>query len=626
MNNLFYLKALLLTVLAATTAAAQSCRDSYCRALTKYPNFAGNLDYACWLSLPEMDDDVFEKSEEEKLKEMVEIIRDPSSGYCTNGYVGRFVPSIPPAIVEDEKKWYFTCCPPDSIYADFSQDPMPEPPRTCWPDDSVCSSTNWRGTSDCWADGFLEPMTCNDEKFRYPHYAGNKEIYYVKYLCCDSPQENEPFMEELKRAQRLWMVLSAMSFCVCTVFITAILSSRKVRSSGYNVYLVFLAAPDAMASLVLVLRNAFSLDAMPTGPLPYLFMSSFEYFYAASNMWLNAVIVLQIHAILRDARAGKTVTPVSVKRACVQAGSVYVFGGVVFGWASYLYLRGLVKFTWTRVLRVWTATRTTMVGVPMIILLWVSFDVWHRKLLPIRGKTRLMALYFLRIVIVFLMTWLPYFLMYEISFNITFHSPTVRAAHYFNSVQGTISVIVSLSKPDVRNAVLDLLSVIPFVKRCFGSNPKNPNIGSTSEITTPSVNHSRDKGWDEDDVWIETESDAHLKEVIAAWKNYRKNKAPGVLDQEIATIPKELCHNGGVYRVEAAPQEQHPEESSSEQIDPLYSIWASGDIEDVMSNQTKAVTHPTHGQNIEDWHQRYKMRLNARIPIDSQHDNEGKQI
>ena len=69
MKHFMFPTSITATVLSPTSAQSASCVDSFCRALTTFPNF-------CWLKLPDNtnEEDAFEKSEEEKLTDIVEVI------------------------------------------------------------------------------------------------------------------------------------------------------------------------------------------------------------------------------------------------------------------------------------------------------------------------------------------------------------------------------------------------------------------------------------------------------------------------------------------------------------------------------------------------------------------------
>jgi len=170
-------------------------------------------------------------------------------------------------------------------------------------------------------------------------------------------------------------------------------------------------------------------------------------------MFLNAVIVYQIHWVLRQSHHCIRVPPPTIRQVCRQAALIYAFASLGFAWAFLLYYRGLIYFSLDQVVNIWIGTRVILVAPPLIYVTYVYIDVWYRKLLPKSGRTRVLSLYFLRVIIVFLVTWVPYFILYEIAWNVTHSRWMVIVSYYLGSIQGTLSVVVALSKPDIQRAV-----------------------------------------------------------------------------------------------------------------------------------------------------------------------------
>eukprot|EP00797_Seminavis_robusta_P021717 Sro33_g021750.1 n/a (374) ;mRNA; r:157288-158409 len=175
-------------------------------------------------------------------------------------------------------------------------------------------------------------------------------------------------------------------------------------------------------------------------------------------MWLNGVIVYQIHYVLQKSNQFVKVPPPTVQHVCKQVAATYFVAALFFGWAMFLYLRGLVVFSLSTVVNVWIGTRVVMVAPPFFYVSYVGIDVWYRNLLPASGRTRVLSLYFLRVIIVFMLTWIPYFIIYEIAWNVTHSRWMVHCSYYLGSLQGLVSVAVAMSKPDVKRAVLRFLN------------------------------------------------------------------------------------------------------------------------------------------------------------------------
>uniref|UniRef100_A0A7S1YVF3 Uncharacterized protein n=1 Tax=Ditylum brightwellii TaxID=49249 RepID=A0A7S1YVF3_9STRA len=427
-----FLLLVFLLVFTSTDVEAQgeeggnSCDDSKCRATRIHPWVDNDTEWTCYVS-PGTD------------------VRD----LCPDGLEGRIIPN---SLTQTDGVDFelFTCCALDYV------GPVEQ---TC--SDIACSSPDWEGGGNCWGDGFQDPMTCRSAKYRFPRRTGMVSLIYVQYVCCTSPAGNagksDSSMRELFIARIIWMALSAITLFSSSIFIGGILRSPNARSQGYNLYLVFLAIPDALANLMILVRNGLTVSNTPAHPTVHVFLVSYEYFYASSNMWLNAVIVGQIHQVLRKSKMCVKIAPLSVKTVFIQAGLTYAWSSLWFAWAFILYSRALVWFSLPTVVNIWIITRALIVGPPLLYLIGVCVHIWKYKLLPRSGRTRVLSLYFLRVVIVFLVTWVPYFVIFEIAFNVTFSRFMVYISYYLGSIQGFLSVVVAMSKPDVKRAVYQFL-------------------------------------------------------------------------------------------------------------------------------------------------------------------------
>lgn len=198
-------------------------------------------------------------------------------------------------------------------------------------------------------------------------------------------------------------------------------------------------------------------------------------------MWLNGLIIAQVHHVLRKSNQFIKVSPPSVSTVRKQAAGIYVFAAGWFAWAFFLYYRGLVFFSLGQVVNIWIVTRVCMVAPPLLYVIYVCVDVWWRKLLPRSGRTRVLSLYFLRVVIVFLVTWVPYFIIYEIAWNVTHSQWMVHVSYFLGSIQGFMSVVVALSKPDIKRAFYQFVS---FGQKKGSRSPGEFGTSSANATTT----------------------------------------------------------------------------------------------------------------------------------------------
>ena len=98
-----------------------------------------------------------------------------------------------------------------------------------------------------------------------------------------------------------------------------------------------------------------------------------------------------------------------------------------------------------------------MAGIPIFGALYIFYDIYFRShLMPTNGRGRLLARYFIRIIIVFMVWWLPVVLL---SLVLTGFNPWVQytIGALLAHSQGCASAMMTLMKPDVKEATRSFL-------------------------------------------------------------------------------------------------------------------------------------------------------------------------
>jgi hypothetical protein len=100
----------------------------------------------------------------------------------------------------------------------------------------------------------------------------------------------------------------------------------------------------------------------------------------------------------------------------------------------------------------WLCFFPLFAGIPTVYVVYVSYNVFQRKLLPPSGKRRLLAVYFFRLIFAFLIMWIPTLI---ILFIVVSGVPTsvLFAGGTWSHLQGAVSAGLSLMKPDIKDAV-----------------------------------------------------------------------------------------------------------------------------------------------------------------------------
>jgi hypothetical protein len=141
----------------------------------------------------------------------------------------------------------------------------------------------------------------------------------------------------------------------------------------------------------------------------------------STNAWLNAVVMFEIHRMLKSSRIRKRYFPPTRRRVHWSALYVNLWTGFVATW-------GLYSFPWlpheTNVLRglsclpeqddqkstlfLWLCFMPCFMLIPYAYAVYVAWHVWKNNLLPPKGQRRFIAIYFFRIVCVFVVMWGPF--------------------------------------------------------------------------------------------------------------------------------------------------------------------------------------------------------------------------
>ena len=120
-----------------------------------------------------------------------------------------------------------------------------------------------------------------------------------------------------------WMVLAEVAAAASAIVIVGILSSKKARSDVFNLYIVFLCAPDFVFSSMCGATCALNwwTGSYYGGPLACKWQSFYVVFGFAGSMWMQALIAAEIHRALLPLHTQRAAAPVQpfVSRFAAQA-------------------------------------------------------------------------------------------------------------------------------------------------------------------------------------------------------------------------------------------------------------------------------------------------------------------
>ena len=313
-------------------------------------------------------------------------------------------------------------------------------------------------------------------------YNNDKSIPYLRdwELNANSTRYDKnlaaPDDEQLVKYWYGWAVLALTAgiFVLC-VFLPLV-TSRKARKQSFNVYLMYLMIPDFVFSIccgITCLLNAVN------GSYYSHWMCNFQQWYCVwgigANCWLNALITYQLHSLLKCSQQTRRYRIPPPKNVTKHALLVYLYCAFLGSWGLFpqststqdnndqtnfpyhaIQISGLacipVEADLASSLFFWLFFMPLFSLIPIFYVIYVAIDIWRRQLLPSRGKRRLLALYFGRIIIVFLVFWGPYFLLNYLLASVV---PTwvIYVGGTLSHLQGPVSAGVSLMKPDIWHAV-----------------------------------------------------------------------------------------------------------------------------------------------------------------------------
>lgn len=151
-------------------------------------------------------------------------------------------------------------------------------------------------------------------------------------------------------------------------------------------------------------------------------MCRLQYWYVvfgiSSNVWLNAAIVRELYTMMKMGHAGRRYRAPTHRTVTLQALGAYLWCGFLGTWGLYVPFvppgapSGLacvpIPVGPASTAFFWLVFFPLFSGLPTAYVVYVLVDVLRRKLLPpANTRTRLIITYFVRLVVVFFVMWVP---------------------------------------------------------------------------------------------------------------------------------------------------------------------------------------------------------------------------
>ncbi len=311
--------------------------------------------------------------------------------------------------------------------------------------------------------------------------------------------------------------LSAITFGLALFVITAVIFSSK-KFSTFNVYLIFIILPDTVLNgMTAIALFGEGFNNGTNIAIICKLRNGCGFFYYYANLSLNAFVAREIHILVTNSYKRIKTNPPELSKVLMQVAVAYSFSALITSWfminingspfsfANYEYCDQRTgsppDFADDPIFNALTATLIGFASVSpaFCYVFWVGYDIWKKNMLPIRGKTRSIALYFSRIVLVFVVFYVP-----NISFSLTYMniSPYKPVARYWVlwaffmvvPFQCLITLKLAMTNAGVGNAVQEQSSRICM---CLSSQGRH----SSSQLSVQPQDE-----WSTEDVYEEEKS------------------------------------------------------------------------------------------------------------------------
>lgn len=283
--------------------------------------------------------------------------------------------------------------------------------------------------------------------------------------------------------------LSFIASIFCVILISAMilpLASAKGRAvySTYNLYLAFLSIPDLAANIFIAysmfiqtpwvgqqVSDEDSSNTLWFDDSPY--DDALYEMCICANLYTNAFLTFEIYKLLKYSSLRKRYYPPTVGKVTKQAMIAFLVGASVFVVDFFLVAdhidnntmglspQMLQTLDWLHFAFTWIVC----VVVPISVLVVVTVMIYRQGLIAsteslYEGRLRTLSFFFLRIVFIEIMVWIPSAVAFSI-YWITEDNNRTKVVAYnisivFSGIQVIVNFVCALTKPDTKKLIVDL--------------------------------------------------------------------------------------------------------------------------------------------------------------------------
>jgi hypothetical protein len=298
----------------------------------------------------------------------------------------------------------------------------------------------------------------------------------------------------LDQRQAMWAAWFVLSFAVaaaCTIVLCAIIFSRSARANAFNLYIAALMLPEVIFGFCCGLTCAMNIAHQGYLSDKHCEWQSFYVIFAfAASPWMNACIAREMHRLLSRTAALLPYQPLSVRHVLLQTVAVYLWCGCIASFTLWgvlphkeVAVHGLNCLPFAVSLEsslfFWLLFVPAFIGIPTLYIIYVAVNSSRRNLISFRRRKRIgvhlsskslddtsratsrrlartVTLFFARIFIVYCAMWIPALACIYLYRGGSPWPTWIGGA--WSHLQGIVSAVLVLSKPDVREAVIALLT------------------------------------------------------------------------------------------------------------------------------------------------------------------------
>mmetsp|Transcript_26768 Transcript_26768/g.40488 ORF Transcript_26768/g.40488 Transcript_26768/m.40488 type:complete len:490 (+) Transcript_26768:245-1714(+) len=317
----------------------------------------------------------------------------------------------------------------------------------------------------------------------------------------------------------------AFSIICSVIFLSAILCKDTVRRVSYNIYLVMIVIPDMILNLSFFITFQFreNDDGTFNRDWSRVVIWSVSFYYTC-NFWSNLLIAYQIFTLVKKSYRRIKMKAPSLNTVYIQGACVYVPSFLISVWFA-LEVPWSPYSTSPNGKTVWRSPnggvftpKATFILVgfilltPTIYVVYAAISMWWNKFLPRTGRTRVISIYFFRILFVFFAFYYPGMVLNFLKSSIPSSSNLWFILWFFNRLleilQALVTIYLARQKDDIKKVTNEALSKIFKVLRspCNQSPKSSPDVIAGHDGNINQVHLSLSKGGDKRSSFVNSDN------------------------------------------------------------------------------------------------------------------------